>query len=330
MSRYKVFKLHFLTPLHIGLGRSTYDFSSSELHSDTITAALASIKAQQGASSEEIADMLRKVVVSSAFPYVGDMLFLPKPLFVDQINIEGKDVAEYRKAVKSVQYIESSVWTGLLSGQPVHITESQLKDKYIIPKGRNEFINPIRKQVACRASVSRSGEDNTEPFYFEWLYFDSSCDCGLYFIADAESTVMQEIESLLVTLGETGIGTDRTVGGGQFEVKCSEINFPDADSNSTGWLSLSLYLPSLSEQKSFDLSKSCYNLICRGGYMSGSTNENLRHLWKKSIYMYQEGSVFYTEECPVGNIVDLRPNWNGQEMHPVYRSGKALFIPVMQ
>ena len=327
MAQHKVFKLHFLTPLHVGLGRSEYDSSSSDLHSDTITSALAAMKAQRGASSEEIYKYLDSITMSSAFPYEEELYFLPRPLTSDRIFLDGQDSTEHRKKLKKVRYIESSVWQKFLNTEVPSIQSTQLAGEYILPLGYEGFVKPFSSQVTQRVSVARGDGLDSSPFFFEWCYFNNERDCGLYVIVDATTDeVLVETKSLLEELGYTGIGTDKTVGGGQFEVKEGTIDLPD--SKSDRWLSLSLYLPARTEQSAINMQDSCYNIQLRGGYMAGSGCEELRHLWKRSIYMYQEGSVFYCEDCPSGVIVDLRPQWNDARMHPVYRSGKAMFVPI--
>ena len=70
MSRF-IIKFKNLTPLHIGTGKENYDFSSSVLHSDTLSSALASLRAQKGKTSD-IESFLMSFTVSSAFPYFGE------------------------------------------------------------------------------------------------------------------------------------------------------------------------------------------------------------------------------------------------------------------
>ena len=45
MIKYKIIKLKNLSPLHLGIGKEDYDFSSHALESDALIAALSSIKA---------------------------------------------------------------------------------------------------------------------------------------------------------------------------------------------------------------------------------------------------------------------------------------------
>ena len=81
MPTYKIIKLKNLTPLHIGTGKENqYDFSAADLHSDTLSAALAALRAQQG-QADDIETFLQSFSLSSAFPYWNDICFLPKYKF---------------------------------------------------------------------------------------------------------------------------------------------------------------------------------------------------------------------------------------------------------
>ena len=54
--------------MHIGTGKENYDFSSSGLHSDTLSSALAAIRATQGKSGDT-EHFIDSFIISSAFPY---------------------------------------------------------------------------------------------------------------------------------------------------------------------------------------------------------------------------------------------------------------------
>ena len=72
-------RLKNLSPLHIGTGKENYDFAASSLQSDTLSAALAALKAQRG-SSGHLDEFLASFTLSSAFPYIGNRYFMPKPM----------------------------------------------------------------------------------------------------------------------------------------------------------------------------------------------------------------------------------------------------------
>ena len=44
--------------------------------------------------------------------------------------------------------------------------------------------------------------------------------------------------------------------------------------------------------------------------------------------MFNVGSYFNTKEQLQGKVVDLQPKWNSNEIHPVYRSGLPLSVPI--
>ncbi len=63
--------------------------------------------------------------------------------------------------------------------------------------------------------------------------------------------------------------------------------------------------------------------------MAGSSVSEFQRLRKKSVYMFDEGSVFPTMCNLKGTIVDLTPIWNDPKMHKVYRSGKPFTLPII-
>jgi len=325
MSDYQIFKLKHLTPVHIGTGRENYDSSASELQSDTLSSALASIRAQRS-SADGLFEFLNSFSISSAFPFWNDWLFLPKPQGkLNLIEVKGKELYECRKRLKNVRYIELSLWQKIIAGQKVVVEESQISGLYLLPQAPSSSFTINKKQVNERVSVPRDSQQDAEPFYFEWNYYDRNA--GVFCLVEANNEVIDEIESLFRDLGEEGIGTDRSVGGGRFEVERATIQLPQSVDADTTML-LSLFIPTESELSVIDLSKSRYNLLMRGGYISGSTNETIRHLRKRSIYMFDVGSCFSNVPRLVGKVVNLRPQWDSPDMHDIFRSGRAICVHI--
>ena len=326
MGRYTIIKFKNLTPLHIGTGKENYDFSSSELHSDTLSAAIAAIRAREG-KTNDIEDFLGSFALSSAFPFVGDSLFLPKPQ--GKIDVVVTDMDEYssRKKLKKIKYLESNLWNVVVAGKRLEVVSSQIKDVFLVSVGNVDGFNkPYKTQVNQRVSVPRVDNMPAEPFFFEWKYF--SADAGLFCILDtSDEKLRDEIVDLFGKLGEIGLGTDRNVGGGKFAVETDEWNVEDVK-NSDAQMLLSLYIPTEEELPELNLQESKYELLLRGGYISGSSEPGLSHLRKKTVYTFNVGSVFRTATVPSGKIVDLKPEWNDEKMHPVYRSGKPFVVPV--
>lgn len=324
MATYTIIKLKNLSPLHIGTGKENYDSSSSNLHSDTLSAALAAMRVQKG-KVDDIKDFLSSFVISSAFPFSRSLYFLPKAHGKIKVIIEGREEYKYRKKLKKLQFIELSLWKRLLNGETITIKEEQIQKEFLLPPSYD--LEPIYKsKVNQRVTVPRGDGQDAEPFFFEWNFFD--VNAGLYCITDASGALLNEIISLFNDLGEAGLGTDKNVGGGKFNVEVDEKQVTIENNNANAIMLLSLYIPSEEEMESLKLSQSKYELLLRNGYIAGSQEETLRHLRKKSVYMFGVGSVLHTQRKLSGKIVDLRPEWNEKQMHAVFRSGKPLYVPI--
>ena len=324
MLKYKVIKLKNLTPLHIGTGKENYDFSSGQLHSDTLSSALAAIRANNG-KSDDLEKFLNSFSISSAFPFYENRFFLPKMQGNIPIIIEGEEEHLMRKQLKKIKFIELDIWDDIAKGKNKRVDKHQIQGDFLLNPNDKDFPVTSKKNVSQRASVSRDGTVETAPFFFEWKYFDPRG--GLYCLLNCDDTIFKEIFELFEQLGETGLGTDRNVGGGKFEVEESEISLPTIE-NPNYMMLLSLFIPQEEELEQLNLSKSKYDILLRGGFMAGSRDEALRHLRKESIYMFNAGSVFNTADQLIGKVVDLQPKWNDESMHPVFRSGKPFYLPI--
>lgn len=324
MATFTIIKLKEMSPLHIGTGKENYDFSSSHLHSDTLSAALAAMKAVHY-GDEDIKDFLNSFVISSAFPYMCGHLFLPRPL--GKINITIGDCDEYisRKKLKSIRFIEQDIWKELIAGKEIVVSMSQLKNGFLFSDDTN-IGQPYKSAVHQRVAVPRTDDEDAEPFFFDWTFFDKSA--GLYCLTDAKGERLQELLRLFELLGESGIGTDKNVGGGKFTVATETFIMPEIKDANASML-LSLYVPTQDEMPLIDLENSRYELLQRGGYMAGSRENDFWHLRKRTVYMFGVGSLLLSIATLSGKVVDLRPgDYNDSRMHAVYRSGKPFVVPV--
>lgn len=325
MATYTIIKLKNLSALHMGTGKENYDFSASQLHSDTISAALASMMAQQG-NAEQIPDFLNSFVVSSAFPYKDGFYFLPRPLGKIDIHVDDCDEYISRKKLKSIRFIEQSLWAELIQGKKVHISLQQLQNGFLLPCSNQSFNVPYMSIVSQRVAVPRADGQDAEPFFFDWTFFDKNA--GLYCLTDAKGEKLKNIVSLFEHLGENGIGTDKNVGGGKFTVETDTLTIPEIAKTDTV-MTLSLYIPHEEDMSLISLEDSHFELIQRGGYMAGSSENDFWHLRKKSIYTIGVGSILKTAGTLKGKIVDLCPvDYKDDRMHPVYRSGKPFVLPI--
>lgn len=315
-----------MSPIHLGTGRDSYDTALSVLSSDTLSSALAAVRAMEG-RQDGIDRFLRSFTVSSAFPYFGDEFYLPRPQGRLDIRVKGLEEKEYRKKLKKLRYISSSLWLELMNGKTVEIKPTQLQGDFLTVMAEDDFRPPMLHVVNQRVMVPREEGRDAVPFMFEWTFFQhGEKESGLYCLVDGGKEITEEVVSLFKDLGTLGIGSDRTAGGGFFDVETDEVEWQQSSGNAV--MLLSAYIPKESELEHLNLPLSNYSILKRGGFMAGSSNENMRKLRRKTVYMFDVGSVFQTNHLLEGTVVDLAPQWNASDMHPVFRSGRPLFVNV--
>ena len=308
---FSVYRLHFTSPLHIGDVRDDYGISLKYITSDAMYAAMTATLAKMGETIPADGDL--GCSISSLFPFCTDgdrtLYFFPRPL---SVSFAGIPQEQLKKA-------KNANWLSLDDFEKV------LQNNEALVPNQNIEMSPatfIESRVSERVTVSRSGKD-AKPFYMDRVSFRGNS--GLYFLVEGDTTL---VETVLPLLALEGIGTDRNIGGGKFDVEFIDIDILPTIQNPTSSMILSMYIPTKDELNGIDLEKSKYDLHLRGGYISGSEYEQFRHLRKKSIYMFGPGSVFATTQPLSGKVVDLRPEWNDDTLHNVYRSGKPFVVPV--
>jgi len=324
---FKVVKLEFTSPLHIGLGATDqYDSSDTLLHSDTISGALASaFVTLYGAAG--VLEFMQSFHISSAFPFYKEHYFLPKPMMHIKMDTGDKEKNGDAKSLKKLEYIELPHYEKLIAGETIKVIDGMQpgNKKFLWADSGNENNLIMKTDMQQRVMVPRSENENTEPYYIERLFF--SKDAGLFFFVEADDDTLRKILSCINFLETAGFGTDKSVGNGQFTSSHSSLSL-SLPENSDKHLLLSLYCPQKSEVSEPSLTQSAYLLTKRGGFIAGTSVDKLRHLRKRSIYMMREGSVMHGA-VPVGKITDLKPVWNDEEMHPVWRDGRAFSFPVI-
>lgn len=327
-NKFKVYKLHFTTPLHIGDERADYGVSLKSFHSDTMYAALTSCLAKVGKKIPNNGNL--GFSISSLFPFYQKdkdnkaVYFFPKLLNQQLPKLENISKA---KKIKKVSWLDASYFEKLING--VSLFENDSDEKRILGAFltsvdiESDFIS---SQVSQRVKVSRDFSKDAEPFYMDRLFFKEKS--GLFFIVEGETKFL---EIALNILQHEGVGTDRNVGNGYFEFTIDEIELDLPTSSIVA--NLSMFCPENKEQleKMIDNEKVAYDFIKRGGWITTSPFNSYR---KKTIQMFTPASVFKLEEeidAPkvLGKIVDLNPNLSFENIdHPIFRSGRSIFIPV--
>jgi CRISPR-associated protein Csm4 len=150
---------------------------------------------------------------------------------------------------------------------------------------------------------------------------------GLYFILEInDPAFLEPLRLCLHLLGEAGIGADRSVGFGIFQMSLHSIEpetewgelFAENAGPDCTFCTLSLVCPGDNAEAREALS---YDLIPRQGWIT--SNSSLMQAKRRKCHMFTEGSLFRT---PIlGHLADVTPSIFDKE-HQVWRYGLALTV----
>ncbi len=130
--------------------------------------------------------------------------------------------------------------------------------------------------------------------------------CGLFFLVEyGDPALRARLEMVLRTLGDTGVGGERSSGHGQFDLEVAGA-FPLAEPPSdqaNGFATLSLYWPTELEVQGKVLEGASYGLVNRWGWIGSPDGMNLRRM---GVRMLTEGSVL-RQRRPEGALADVKP-----------------------
>jgi CRISPR-associated protein Csm4 len=329
---YKIFKLHFHSPLHLSKGKED-DYGESEqvIHSDTLKSALyvCALKLFGTSIVGEDDSFFKSFRISSAFPFFKEELFFPKPMLLLQ-PFQKDDISEEKQAKthKKISFLGKRYFEDLIGKNTLSIQKKHLFSNGRFVSDHQDVFSlgdePIlTSEVQQRVSVPSDYAQDPIPYYVDRLFFHD--EAGLWFAFEGSEEAASMVEKALKLLGDEGVGTDRAVGNGQFSSSIGEVDL-DLPQNTSHQLVLSLYCPEKTELGSISLHTSSYGLIKRGGYLASPAKAEHLTLRKKSVHMFSEGSVLAVTEPLVGKIENLRPTFSGLTQN-VWRDGQAFSIP---
>jgi len=337
--KYKLFKLKFRSPLHIGTNKPGFESSDEVLHSDTLFSALINCWLQlypgdiplffPDEDAESI--MFPFFRISSAFPYYDGSLYFPKPFI--RMNLPKQlfvDNPKMSKKLKKIMFLEQTLFEKIINCEEVTLSDDmifsngQFADANLIHKGASDIYPFIKYDVPRIVKDRMTGE--TTPFHFTRIQFNDNA--GLFFLADFQDKEWEhKFIAVLRLLGDTGVGGDRSVGHGQFSVDSigeTEIRTPE---NPTHFLSLSLFHPKTEEVEDI-ISDSSYQLTERKGWIFSGAAKPLR---RQTVRMFQEGSIFKGPVKEYGDTVRvLKRNSSLNLHHDVYRYGQPIIVSVLK
>lgn len=330
---------------HLGERGVGLEESSLVLHSDTLFSAICLawrslgyrlgdlLAAFPGAMPESggqgAAPITPPFLLSSAFPYCGEIYFLPRPL----LPMEGiNDDPAIGKTLKKIRFVSQTLFEKFIARQPVgdYLLQDgpggkQLRRDLILQSSTAWLADSdltsslpenrvIWKDVTQpRVAISRAGSRST-PFGAGRVQF--AAGCGLYFMAKfQDETWRSKVEDALALLSAEGIGGERSVGNGQFRLEVRRGFTLRQPASPNGFTSLSLVWPSKVEVQDQLLEGAQYGLVARRGWIASLDWQGTR---RPNVRMLSEGSVF--RRLPVGSLVDLTPS-EAAGAHPIWRCG---------
>lgn len=342
MIEYDIIRLErFKGGLHLARGlTNTYDKTLDRLHSDTLKSALF-VCALQLYGEEALGGeaFLKRFNISSAFPFFASMTsgrtlyFFPRPESVKlPFEIAGMEEGKEKK-LKKVRYIEQRLFERLLRGeQRIALKPQDFHGPFVASS--EDDLGRMLEAEDCEAImkttpyqhvfIPRGHEGDSQPYYVDKIFFHQQA--GLFFLLHADDDeTRRQVKAAMRLLADSGIGTDRNVGNGQFSWAHDTLalNVPERGDMD---LNLSIYCPAR-EEVADGLDKAYYGLVKRGGYISSPEDEANQSIRKRSVYMFTEGSLFPRFPNRMGKIVDLKPIKYTAVEHPIWRDGRAIFVP---
>jgi len=310
-NNYIAYLLKFKNGLHLGEKAGWHEGSKNFIHSDTFFSAFVNayrLLYGVNAVTNFLELYLKKeppFLVTSAFPFINEILYLPMPLNQIPTTIMAKEL-------KKIKFVGIKTFETFISNnKDIDTYEFQKND---LVDSNNNYFTIINNP---RINLNRRNNSSEQYFHYGELHFNKNC--GLHFLVDFKNkSFEQKFNACLNLLQEEGIGGDRTVGKGLFEYQKKDvsINFP-SDSNAT--ITLSLYFPNKTEFN--NLNEGYYEIIERKGYLYSPVSKNIK---RKSIRMFTEGSVLPPDIA--GTLADVTPD--GFDSHKVYRYGYCFSVPM--
>lgn len=291
-----LFRMHPVSAFHIGERGVGMEATSRIIHSDTLFGAICwAWRFLYG--EDELVDLLGcflsdspPFLISSAFPFIGDLYLMPKPL-------EGLKSIEPDKKARKAWLVSHSIFQRVTNGE--EIIDYRLIDGGAIASNDEalmveEMLGPSPPwttdelpRVALDRKTMRS-----EIYHVGELWFADGC--GFYMMVDfRDGSTRNKLEGAMRLLGDEGIGGERSCGKGLFSLESASIKVGSDDGNRA--VLLSLCRPRKEEVHA--LQSSSYDLVLRRGWAGASGHR------KRGLRMLSEGSV--VPRSFSGSVVDV-------------------------
>ncbi len=282
-------------------------------------------------------------LLTSLFPRAGDLPLLPLP----RLRIELTPEPGQRKLLKRLRYVSPRLFGAILRGEEMDAYAGEERGRFLqkgrvwlsadeqprLPQAwRDLSFDALREQklwqadAVDRVTIDRASSASAVYRVGRTAY---APECGLWLGArwprGVDVPARDQLKELLHHLGDRGLGGERSVGYGQFELGETPPELTLPETNGPLALSLSRYLPAGDELPGVLGEGASYGLVGVIGWL-GSAHGPARR--RRSVRMLTEGSILRAggQNGPLGRLVDLKPV--GWEQHPVWRYGYACTVGV--
>ncbi|NPV55577.1 MAG: type III-A CRISPR-associated RAMP protein Csm4 [Anaerolineae bacterium] len=353
------YRLQARSPFHLGERGVGLEESSVVLHSDTLFSALIIQLRELGEPFKDLIDAFPRACfpgvgkqafatgnpplrMSSAFPYSGNVLFFPKPLLRLAAASSPEPALPFGKSLKRIQFVSKQLYENWITGRKIpegliamNTQGQSVEIKQLIQNGKvwltpderdrlgttSDFI--WREEVKQRVTVDRA-TSSSQVFSAGVVSFAE--ESGLFFLIDyLDQKWRPKIERSLRVLGEGGIGGERSIGYGKFDLQEAEEISVAAPEKPNAATILSYWYPTKLEVETGMLAGARYDLVIRRGWVASPEGMNLR---RRGVRMLAEGAVIM--KTPTGSLVDVRP-LDPEDVpnipHDIWRNGLAYSLP---
>ncbi len=295
--------------------------------------------------------------LTSAFPCAGDVLFFPKPLVPPRLE----KPEEHPRTLKGVKFVSERIFVRWLRGEPL---DDAMGEENFLHEGElwvtpdeGARLAPFREadgtvrlwtrgpeRIVPRVTVDRvtSGSVVYQAGVVRFRRVRGPAGevrAGLWvaveWLQEPSAPERERLTTLLAVLGDSGLGGERSLGYGQFDLEGPQDR-PDWGIPDSGarWLTLSPYHPRREEVANGVLGEGCaYTLVARRGWIASPEGMTLR---RPMVRMLGEGSVLrHPADGPrptYGDLADVTPKAmdpaGGNKGHKVWRYGIAFPVPV--
>ena len=272
--------------------------------------------------------------ISSAFPYQtvqGERVpYFPMPMrFLDSSDNKGSNFYERRiyqrflKTSKEQRLLPKAVFEVQINGKGDTHQKGESYAK--APKVQTEAIthNSIDRLTGSTLDSPQGGK----LYHVEENFLQGDAEeIGLYFLmCSADASILNRLEAVLRLMAHLGMGGNRSIGSGRFEVDIQDFQLQEPD-QANAITNLSLYHPTTQELAAYENCNNerllLYKIEERQGYAGFLTADNQA---KKAYRFFKEASVFpFDAQFQYGKILEVGSTTH----HPLYHYGYGYMVKI--